>query len=72
MNDPDTFYWVLLGPTSRSKLTEFVKKGEISGQDLETCRTPKKGKPWKSSKIYFGKSIIIAKDHTMRLMHLSA
>lgn len=52
--DPDTYYWVLLVPSTRSKLTEFVKKGEITGDDLEKCRTPKKGKAWRDSKIYFG------------------
>jgi hypothetical protein len=31
-----------------------VKKGEITGDDLEKCRTPKKGKAWRDSKIYFG------------------
>ena len=42
--DPDTYCWVLLVPAGRSQLTEFFKKGDINGQDLETCRTPEKGK----------------------------
>jgi len=57
LEDGSTYHWILLAPSSsRAKLANFIKKEAINGQDLETCRTPKKGKVWKSSKIYFGNS----------------
>jgi hypothetical protein len=56
LSDSEAYHWILLvrSASTRVKLTEFIKKGEINGQDLEKCRTPNKGKSWSASKIYFG------------------
>lgn len=51
-DDENHGYWVLLSRINR-RLVEFVKKGPVSGRDLEMIKSPK-GKKWTEQKLYFG------------------